>query len=553
MDSVSGDIRSPLVPEMLQRGQHSSDLEEVDRWDKGDAMGIAHRRSSLIVNPDARKQNGPMRYLLGIIGGVCFGIGLNLLRASDDVVTVVTLPGGLFLRALQCAVIPMMFFNMIASVADIFGSGNASTMGKLAMGLYTLSTVLAAVQGIIMAVVFAYLLDSDKGNSDDDDGVEVTMICPEDLGTLTVLNDGSTVCAKDGMLTPLNVSSAYQDFYLRDEDSMLINSVVLKQSLIDQIQTTTFSLVPNNAVAAFAQPNIISVIVIGCCIGGAVVHLQTSPRAAKGVDSVLQFCKEMSDVTNVIIERIIILAPFCIGFLIANSLASAGNMIDLLQTVGIYVLSVMTGLFVHVFVTLPCMFYYFTGGENPYSWLGMIRQPIVVALSTASSAAALPVSIQCAIDTGLVKEQTAKTLLPLGASMNMYWHLKNDIYFLFFIFCYNFISRDGSAIGYPCAISFLAHAAKLQNKLSIATWINVGVASSLGSAGAAPVPNAGIIMLITVWETAIPGYNVPDAIAYIQAIDFFTDSFRTATNVCSDLFILRMIQCIIDKPLKRIG
>lgn len=139
--------------------------------------------------------------------------------------------------------------------------------------------------------------------------------------------------------------------------------------------------------------------------------------------------------------------------------------------------------------------------------------------------------------------------------------------------------RDGAAIGYPCAISFLAHAAQLERKLNIGTWINVGLGSSLGSAGAAPVPNAGrprgcnvhwyfpnsrhlvlslvfsitgIVMLITVWETAMPGYSVPDAIAYVQGIEFIVDRFQTATNVCSDLFILRMIQSAVDKDRKSI-
>jgi Na+/H+-dicarboxylate symporter len=96
----------------------------------------------------------------------------------------------------------------------------------------------------------------------------------------------------------------------------------------------------------------------------------------------------------------------------------------------------------------------------------------------------------------------------------------------------------------------MAHCANLENKLDIATWVNVGLASSLGSAGAAPVPNAGIVMLITVWETALPGFSVPDSIAYVQGIEFLLDRFRTATNVCSDLMILRIIQVINDKERK---
>ena len=110
----------------------------------------------------------------------------------------------------------------------------------------------------------------------------------------------------------------------------------------------------------------------------------------------------MSDVTNVVIEWVIMLVPFCIGFLIANFLASAGNIFDLMRTVGVYVLSVLVGLLLHTGITLPLVFYYFTGGENPYSWMYAIRHPIIVALSTASSAATLPVSINTAVSSGLV-------------------------------------------------------------------------------------------------------------------------------------------------------
>lgn len=137
-------------------------------------------------------------------------------------------------------------------------------------------------------------------------------------------------------------------------------------------------------------------------------------------------------------------------------------------------------------------------------------------------------SILTAVNSGRVDESTANTILPMGATINM----------------------DGSAIGYPCAITFLAHTAQLQRKLNIATWINVGLGSTLGSAGAAPVPNAGVVMLITVWETAFPGYAVPDAISYVQAIEFFVARFQTATNVISDLFIVRMIQASIDREKK---
>lgn len=94
-------------------------------------------------------------------------------------------------------------------------------------------------------------------------------------------------------------------------------------------------------------------------------------------------------------------------------------MIDLLRTVGVYVISVILGILLHVLITLPLIYYWYTDGLNPYSWLYLMKQPLIVAFSTASSAATLPVSIKTVVETGLVEEMTANTLLPLGATINM--------------------------------------------------------------------------------------------------------------------------------------
>eukprot|EP00602_Paraphysomonas_sp_CaronLab_P005310 CAMPEP_0185017614 /NCGR_PEP_ID=MMETSP1103-20130426/547_1 /TAXON_ID=36769 /ORGANISM="Paraphysomonas bandaiensis, Strain Caron Lab Isolate" /LENGTH=356 /DNA_ID=CAMNT_0027547109 /DNA_START=469 /DNA_END=1539 /DNA_ORIENTATION=+ len=350
------------------------------------------------------------------------------------------------------------------------------------------------------------------------------MVCPKDYGILTSMIDGKVICVHHNELNSMNITSKYQDYYLRDEDNMLLNDALIHHSLVDQVLNTMNSLVPNNSVESFMTPSIISVIVIGFALGAAIVALQRRTRTTPASDTVLLFCSEMSEVSNVVIGWIISLAPYCIGFLIAASLASAGNVVNLLQTVGIYVVSVVCGLALHLLVVLPLLFLWYTGGENPYKWLYTIRQPILVAFSTESSAASLPVSIRTAIDSGLVAESTANTILPMGSTINM----------------------DGTAIGFPCAINFLAHSAGLQSNFDISTWVNVGLGASLGSAGTAPVPNAAIVMLITVWETAVPHESVPDAIAYVQAIAFLVSRFQTAVNVASDLFIVRMIQCGID-------
>lgn len=78
---------------------------------------------------------------------------------------------------------------------------------------------------------------------------------------------------------------------------------------------------------------------------------------------------------------------------------------------------------------------------------------------------------------------------------------------------------DGSAVGFPCAINFLAHSHNYH--MNALSWLNVAIGSTLGSIGAAPVPSAGLVILITVWETVFPGKEIPQAVAYVQVFLLF--------------------------------
>jgi Na+/H+-dicarboxylate symporter len=104
------------------------------------------------------------------------------------------------------------------------------------------------------------------------------------------------------------------------------------------------------------------------------------------------------------------------------------------------------------------------------------------------------------------------------------------------------VNMDGAAISFPCAVLFLANSESIGDTITVLTWINIALCCSLGSVGAAPVPSAGMVTLITVWQTVFPSHDVPEAIAYVQAIDFLIDRIGTMTNVASDLFIMRILQ-----------
>ena len=108
---------------------------------------------------------------------------------------------------------------------------------------------------------------------------------------------------------------------------------------------------------------------------------------AHSVSEVLELFKECTVIANLIIKWIVELAPYCIAFLIAGSLAEAGNLVSLMRSVGVYVAATFVGIVIHVGITLPTIFFIYTR-ENPYQWMFACRRAMLVALSTASSVSA---------------------------------------------------------------------------------------------------------------------------------------------------------------------
>jgi Na+/H+-dicarboxylate symporter len=165
----------------------------------------------------------PAQYFISIATGIIAGITLNVVGVSDKLVTIVTLPGNLFLRALQCAVIPvsvlvsfkiyvmcimqMIFFNIASSVSSIMGNGGSGSLGGRAILLYSISTILAVTQGILAASAFSFLFQSDLGDGDDDDGVKVSYVCPKDFGMMTATEDGQLLCIHHDQLDSYNLTS----------------------------------------------------------------------------------------------------------------------------------------------------------------------------------------------------------------------------------------------------------------------------------------------------------------------------------------------------------
>ncbi|NOY23408.1 MAG: dicarboxylate/amino acid:cation symporter [Acidobacteria bacterium] len=286
--------------------------------------------------------------------------------------------------------------------------------------------------------------------------------------------------------------------------------------------TTTFSIkdiflnmVPDNIFSAMANGNVLPVIFFALLAGFFIGVLGDKPRQTLTdlMDAIYQL---MMKITGFVI----FLAPVGIFGLIYKTVASTGAAV--FGNLMFYFFTVLAGLAVHFFITLPLLFYIFTR-QNPYRFMKQMIAPLITAFSTSSSSATLPLTIETIEKEAGVSNRVAGFVLPLGATINM----------------------DGTALYECAAVIFIAQAYGIH--LTMGQQVVVVVTALLVSIGAAGIPMAGLVMM-TVILKAVP---LPlEGIGLIIAVDRFLDMFRTATNVFSDSTGARIID---HSEQKRLG
>ncbi len=208
--------------------------------------------------------------------------------------------------------------------------------------------------------------------------------------------------------------------------------------------------------------------------------------------------------------------PFAVFSLIANAIGSQEDLSGTFANVGYLIAANLVGFIAHFFVVDVAFFYLMTR-ENPFPYLRQIIPAQMTAFACASSAATLPVTLRCVKATGRVPDDIRNFACPLGATINM----------------------DGSAIYFPCACIWLA----ILNGITpnAGSYILLIILSTVGSAGAAPVPSSGLVLVITAYNTVFGTSGVPNGFEFIVAIDWFLDRFITALNVTGDTVVCGIV------------
>jgi len=272
------------------------------------------------------------------------------------------------------------------------------------------------------------------------------------------------------------------------------------------LQKMILSFIPTNIFNSLSNGSMMQIIIFAILFGIASLHIKQTQQEA-----MVTFFTAVSEAMLKMAEWVILMTPLGVFSLISYVIAEQG--IDVVLGLWRYILVVVGVIVIHGIVTLPAVLAFF-GKTNPYTYLSDIREAPIMAFSTASSAATLPVSMRVSEEMGGVSKKTASFVLPLGATVSM----------------------DGTAAYLSVAVLYIANLAGVT--LDFGDQLLLGITVVALSVGVAALPSASLVMMVVILNQL----NLPvEYIALIVAVDRLLDMCRTSLNVTSDLVVAKVV------------
>jgi len=260
---------------------------------------------------------------------------------------------------------------------------------------------------------------------------------------------------------------------------------------------------------------------IGLVVFSIAVGLVTAMLGEDG-KPLLKVVDAMNKVVSKLVQYVMWYSPIGIWSLLAVSFAQMDNIVSTFESLGLLVICVLLGLFIHSLCIYPAIYFIFLR-KNPYRYMKGLLQPLLTAFGTSSSAATLPVTMKCLEEKQKVDNRIVRFMVPIGATVNM----------------------DGGALYEALACIYLAQAYNYD--LDFGRYIAVSLAATMASIGSAGVPSvAPVAILIVLQAAGLP----PEAVSLIFTIDWFLDRFRTTVNVCGDCFGAAVVAHLSKKELQ---
>ena len=410
------------------------------------------------------------KIIIGMILGVTFGllaITIGWDQFTDDWIKPF---GTIFINLLKLIAVPLVFASLIKGVASLSDISKLSRIGSKTIALYLVSTIIAVTTGLLI----------------------VNTVQP-------------------GKYFSEQKRIEFKEKYASKTEAKMAAAANVKEQGPLQFMV---DIVPQNIInASTSNKNMLQVIFFAILFGIAMIMLPEEKTVyVKG------FFEGVNDIILQIVDLIMLSAPYGVFALLASLMVDFSdgdvhNVIELFSALGLYSLVVIVGLFTMIFIVYPILLRVFTNVKYVDFFKGIMPAQML-AFSTSSSAATLPVTMERCEDHIGVSKEISSFVLPLGATINM----------------------DCTSLYQAVAAVFIAQAFGVD--LDLSQQLTIVLTATLASIGAAAVPGAGLVMLVIVLGAVGMDH---EGVALIFAVDRILDMLRTVVNVTGDATVATVI------------
>lgn len=416
------------------------------------------------------------KILIGMVVGVLFGLGMTTLNGGANFVSNWINPfGNIFIKLLKLIAIPLIIASLIKGISDLKDISKFKNIGLKTLAIYICTTVIAITIGLVLVNVVQ------PGHG----------ISEETINKLT-----ETYASSGGVQSKIAEATKHSG-----SGSL--------QFLVD--------MVPDNAIKSMSSnKSMLQVIVFAIFLGISMLLI-----GGKKSKPLKDFFDSLNEVVLKMVDLIMLSAPYAVFALLANVVVSSNDP-DLLLALLKYAFTVIGGLLMMIafYMILVSVF----TKKKPIWFLKQLIPAQLLAFSTSSSAATLPVTMERVEEHIGVDKEVSSFVLPVGATVNM----------------------DGTSLYQAVAAVFIAQA--LSFDLTFGDQLTIILTALLASIGSAAVPGAGMVMLVIVLESVgLPADKLAIGLALIFAVDRPLDMCRTIINVTGDATVAALVAKSVGK------
>lgn len=404
-----------------------------------------------------------LQIIIGLVLGLAYGILSSVSGWSSFTSDWIAPFGTIFINLLKLIAVPLVLCSLITGVASLSDLKKLSRIGGKTIAIYLVTTTIAVTLGLVLVNTMQ------PGNQ-----------VPEDM--------------------KIQLQETYRDkAESRAGSAQEVKERGPLQPIVDMVPSNVFQ-------SATSNRNMLQIVFVAILMGIGLIQIPENRSKP-----VLAIFEGLNDVIIKLVDIIMLMAPIGVFSLIAQTINKVagndlGQVLELLSALGFYMLTVIIGLVVHASLTYNGILKIYSSMPLSFFYRG-IAPAQLLAFSTSSSGATLPVTMERCEDELGVSEEVSSFVLPLGATVNM----------------------DGTALYQSVAAVFIAQT--LGMELTLVDQLTIVLTAVLASIGSAAVPGAGVIMLVIVLEAI----GVPSAgIALILGVDRILDMMRTVVNVTGD-------------------